>query len=389
MTQNEFSELADIHPRDLRARGSYKWTQFAPAIGAWVAESDLGTAPAIRSALRLAIDEDALGYVSSSNVTALAESTSTFALRRYGWDIDPAHVAMLPDAVRGLEIAMTIFVADSSPVIVPTPAYTPFLKVPGAYGRRVIEVPAVQSGGAWSMDLDGIESAFVHGGRILVLCNPHNPTGRVFRIDELRAIADIVERHGGIVFADELHAPLTYDGIRHIPYSTVSAAAAEHSFTVLSASKAWNIAGLKCAQIILTSDRLRALWTPRSGRISHGASTLGVLANVAAYTDGYEWLDDAVTYLAQNRTELVRALQEILPETRMYPPQATYLAWIDCAGLQIAGSAAEHFLENAGVATVDGATCGVGFDDFIRFNFALPRHLIRPSVELMAASLME
>jgi cysteine-S-conjugate beta-lyase len=241
--------------------------------------------------------------------------------------------------------------------------------------------------GRATYDLDALDRAFASGGRLFVHCNPHNPLGRVFTEAEQLALAEVVERHGGRVFADEIHAPLVLPGAVHRPYASLSPVTAAHAVTATSASKAWNLPGLKAAQFLVSNEADARRWADVGFFAAHGAATLGVLANTAAYDGGGPWLDGVLTYLDGNRRLLATLLAERLPEVRYMPPEGTYLAWLDCRGLGIEGSAGQFFLERAGVAFVDGPECGAPGAGHVRLNFATPRRVLETIVERMAAAL--
>ena len=271
----------------LRARGSFKWTAPGPdGLGAAVAEMDFGAAPAIIDALAGLSADANFGYLPPALADELAEACADFQHRRFGWVVDPASIHPIPDVIKGLEISITQFSRPGSPVILPTPAYMPFLTVPPFLGREIIQVQMRNQDGFFTFDLDAIEDAFRAGGHLLIFCNPYNPLGRVFTREEMTQLTEVVERHGGRVFADEIHAPLVYSGWRHIPYASTSPAAAAHSLTATSASKAWNLPGLKCAEVILTSEADRQHWEQMGFFASHGASNPGVVANIAAFRHG-------------------------------------------------------------------------------------------------------
>lgn len=377
------------HPYDARTRAdldrpeSRKWSLHPGRVGAWVAEMDFGTAPAVRRALRAAVDEENLGYLSPALASRMGEATAEWMDREYGWAVDPGRVHAVADVMAALGVAVGEYAPAGSAVIVPTPAYMPFLTYLPNIGHPVVEVPGVTREGRWQHDLDAIDDAFAAGARTLVLCNPHNPTGTVLERAELEAIVEIVDRHGGRVFADEIHAPLRYDGLVHIPYASVSEAAATHSLTGTSASKAWNIPGLKAAQLITSNDADQDRYRRFGFAVVHGASTLGVVAAIAAYREGAEWLAETNAYLDGNRRLLADLIAEQLPGARHTPPEATYLAWIDAAGLDLPGSPAAFFREHAGVVTTDGALCGAGYDRYIRFVFATPRPILTEAVRAM------
>jgi cystathionine beta-lyase len=219
-----------------------------------------------------------------------------------------------------------------------------------------------------------------------VLCNPWNPVGRVLERDELLAVAEVVDHYGGRVFADEIHAPLTF-GTAHLPYAAVSETTAAHTVTATSASKAFNLPGLKCAQLILSNEADEARFAEVGGFVAHGASGLGVIANTAAYTAGGPWLAEVLEYLDGNRRTLGDLLAEHLPEVRYRMPEGTYIGWLDARPLGIEGSPAEFFAERAGVALTDGAACGT--PGFLRFVFATPRPIVEQAVERMARAVAD
>ncbi|MFG6476982.1 MalY/PatB family protein [Microbacterium sp. P06] len=384
MTVPFFDALSEA---DLRANGSLKWTMFPDVIGAFVAEMDFGVAPPIRDALTGALDIGLTGYLPSHLSDELAAATAAWYRDSYGWEVPAERVHHVPDVITAFELAIEHFTEPGTAVIVPTPAYMPFLLVPPRLGRRVIEVPSIEVDGRMVMDLDGIARAFDDGAGLLVLCNPHNPLGTVFTRDELEAVSGVVAAKNGRVFSDEIHAPLVYAPARHIPYASISDVAAGHTLTAASASKAWNLAGLKCAQVILSSDADAAIWTELGFWAGHGTSTLGVVANTAAYTAGREWLDDAVAYLDGNRRLLGELVTVHLPEARMTVPEGTYIALIDLRAYGLEGDLSEWFREHAGVAMTDGAACGVAGIGHVRFVFALPRPLLREAVERLGAAL--
>ncbi|MGO9082728.1 MAG: MalY/PatB family protein, partial [Streptosporangiaceae bacterium] len=373
----------------LRARGSFKWTAPGPdGLGAAVAEMDFGAAPPILEALaRLSADAN-FGYLPPPMAGELAAACAEFQQRRYGWQVDPGMVRNVPDVLKALEIAITRFSWPGSPVILPTPAYMPFLTVPGFLGREIIQVQMRDRGdGAFAFDLDAIEDAFRAGGHLLIFCSPCNPLGRVFAAAEMTQLTEVVERHGGRVFADEIHAPLVFPGTRHIPYAATSAAAAAHTLTATSASKAWNLPGLKCAQVILSSGPDRKHWDDLGFFATHGASNPGVTANIAAYRHGAEWLEEILGYLNESRLLLSRLLDLHLPQVRYRPPEGTYLAWLDCTALDLPGSPGALVTERTHITVVDGPAFGAGGAGAFRLNFATPQPILTEMVERIAAAL--
>lgn len=371
---------------DLDVSSSRKWSLHPGTIGAWVAEMDFGTAPAVTAALQRSIEGGVFGYLSPATARDMADATAEWMGEEYDWSVDPERVHHVSDVMAALGVAITEYSSAGSPVIMPTPAYMPFLTYPPTLGRPVVEVPGIVEDGRWRHDLDAIDRAFADGAGTLVLCNPQNPTGTVFEREELEAIAEVVERHGGRVFADEIHAPLRFGGRRHIPYASISEAAAGHTVTGTSASKAWNVPGLKAAQLIVSNDADQEHYGRFGFAVQHGAATPGVIAATAAYREGREWLADVVDYLDGNRRLLAELVAEHLPGAVYRAPDATYLAWIDCRGLGIDGSPAAFFREHAGVTLTDGALCGAGAEGFVRLVFAMPRPLLVQAITAMGAA---
>jgi cysteine-S-conjugate beta-lyase len=374
---------------ELRARGGFKWTAPGPGgFGAAVAEMDFGAAPAILDALARLSADATFGYLPPPLADELAVACAEFQQHRYGWDVDPLQVRHVPDVIKALELAITRFSRPDSPVILPTPAYMPFLTVPGFLGREIIQVRMRgDDAGFFALDLDAIDDAFRRGGHLLIFCNPYNPLGRVFTMDEMTQLTGVVDSRGGRVFADEIHGPLVYPGTRHIPYASTSDAAAAHTLTATSASKAWNLPGLKCAQVILTSEADRRHWEELGVFATHGASNPGVVANIAAFRHGGAWLDEVVGYLDDSRRLLAGLLGRQLPRVRYRPPDGTYLAWLDCTALDLPRSPGELVTERARVTVVDGPAFGAGGAGAFRFNFATPQPILAEMVERIAAVL--
>lgn len=387
----DFPDYDLLDEAHLRATGGLKWTAFPGCIGAFVAEMDFGTAPPVAQALQQAIAGGRTGYPTPALARDLADACAHWQSARHGWTVAPERIHAVGDVLGALEIVLAHFTAGKAPVVLPTPAYMPFRPLIELLGHPVVEVPHVLRDGLWRMDLDGIDGALARGARLVLLCNPQNPTGRVFDAGELRALAAVVDRHGARVFADEIHAPLVLADARHVPYASVSDAAAAHAITVVSASKGWNLAGLKCAQLVFGNDDDLARWRRMALLAGHGASALGMVAAIAAWREGGPWLDHVLGYLRRNRDLLAEGLRRHLPDAGFVPPQGTYLAWIDCRALPLPAdlAPARFFLRNAKVALTDGRECGEAGAGFVRLNFAMPAPLLREAVQRMGAAVRE
>lgn len=375
-------DLAAITPDRLRRQAGVKWTTHPnEVIPAFVAEMDFGTAPEVIAALHRAVELGQFSYLATPLTDELAVACRDWHTQAYGWTPEAARIHTIPNVIRGLEVAVR-FAPAGAPIILPTPAYMPFFTLPAELDREIIEVPMTQGpDGRHHFDLEGIERAFAAGGGLLVVCNPANPVGRVFERDELVALAETVEACGGRVFADEIHAPLVYGDRQHIPYASVSAAAAGHAITATSASKAWNLPGLQCASLLLTNEADVERWATVGFLMSHGASTLGVVANTAAYREGRPWLDAVRERLIANRELVVDLLAAELPGVVHCPPEGTYLAWLDCRPLGLGDAPGAFFLAEAGVALTEGALCGA--PGFVRLNLATTPELLTEIIRRM------
>lgn len=374
---------------ELRNVSGVKWSLYPDCIGAFVAEMDFGTAPEIQHVLRKIVDDGIFGYTHPKHIERMALAYQEWSSREYGWDIPVEWIRSVGDVIAGFEATVSKFTREGARILVPTPAYMPFLTLPEVFGRELVEIPMHFAQDRWQFDYHAIEAAYANDseGALFVLCNPCNPLGRVYESDELAQLTPIIDRYNGRVFSDEIHAPLVYPGRMHVPYASTSELAASHTLTAASASKAWNLAGLKSAQFILSNETDATHWTKAGKFVEHGASTPGVIANGEAYASGKAWLDEVITYLDGNRRFLGELLTELLPDAEYTMPEATYLAWIDLGAYELPANLDRFFRNNAGVAIVDGASCGKVGNQAIRFNFAMARDLVEQSVQQMAAAI--
>ena len=371
----------------LRSRRSAKWTTYGPEVlPAWVAEMDFALALPIREALQHAIARDDTGYAQPGRLfTAFAG----FAASRFRWEVDPAGVRLVADIMSGVAELLRALTAPGDAVVVNPPVYPPFFVVTRSTGRRVVEAPLAPDDDGWRLDLEGLERAFAGGARAYLLCHPHNPTGTSFDRAQLEAVAELAAEHGVAVIADEVHAPLTLAGAVHVPYLSLGGPAAEYGVALGSASKAWNIAGLKCALIVTASGRMRATLAEQlPEHLAVHAGHLGVLASIAAFEHGGEWLDALLRHLDANRRTLGELLADRLPAGRYLPPQAGYLAWLDCRALGLGDDPAAAFLERGQVALSQGPLFGEQGRGFARLNFGTSSTLLDQAVRRMAAAVL-
>ncbi|SRX94233.1 putative aminotransferase [Mycobacterium tuberculosis H37Rv] [Mycobacterium shimoidei] len=387
MNNSVFDSLTE---EQLRARRTIKWNLFGPDVLAlWIAEMDFPTAPVVLDAVRTCVDNEEFGYPPSGE-DLLPNATADWCRRRYGWSIRPESVRIVPDVLKGMQVAINFLTRPESPVVLPVPAYMPFFDVLHVTGRPRVEIRMTQElSGRYVMDLDELDAAFAGGAGSLILCNPNNPLGTAFTADELRAIVDIAARHHARVIADEIHAPLVYDRA-HVPAASVSETAADTVITLLSASKGWNLPGLVCAQVVLTNPGDIDAWDRINMLHTMGVSTVGIRANVAAYSAGAPWLDELLVYLRANRDHLARTLPESVPGLKINSPEATYMSWVDFRALNLPAEPAEYLLSKAKVALSPGIPFGAAVGSgFARLNFATPRAILDRAIEAMAAALAD
>ena len=378
------------HPFDqvteatLRRRRSAKWSLYAPdVLPAWVAEMDYPLAGPIRRVLHAAIDDDDCGY---ADPAGLGGAFAPWAKARWGWDLAKEDVHVVCDVVTGIAEILRVATAPGDRIVVEPPIYPPFASTVQQLGRVVVEAPLARTEAGHAPDLDAIERAYASGARAHLLCSPHNPTGVVYSEAALTRIAELADRHDVLVLADEIHAPLTLPGAIHRPFPTISAAAARRSIVLTSASKTWNLAGLKAAMMIASSDEARAVLARLPPETPYHAGHLGVLAARAAFGEGDEWLASTIAIIDRNRSLLGDLLREHLPSVRWVPPQAGYLTWLDCSALALGPDPAATFLARGKVALSSGPTFGTQGAGFARLNIATSRTLLEEAVRRMASA---
>jgi cystathionine beta-lyase len=375
-------DLAELHRRH-----SAKWRNFpADVLPTFVAEMDYPLAPPIRRALHAAVEAGDLGYTADRSDRRLPGAFARWA-EASGWAVPAEDVLVLPDVMRGIELALRVGTEPGDGVVVNTPIYPPFLSAVRESGRDLVDSRLVRTAtGRYELDLDDLTARFAAGARAYLLCNPHNPSGRVLAADELRAVLRLAAEHDVLVVADEIHSPLVLPGARHTVAATLPEAAGVRLLTVTSASKAWNVPGLRCALAVPNGPGLRDALRALPWRATSGASILGVAANVAAYTEGQPWLAAVLAHLDRNRRLLADLLRERLPEVGYAVPEATYLGWLDCRPLGLADPAAT-FLAGGRVAVGDGTAFGPPGTGFVRVSFATSAAILTEIVDRMAAAL--
>lgn len=373
--------LRTLSPAELHRRTSMKWRRYPPdVLPVWVAEMDVPLAEPIVRVLSEAV---ALGDTGYAEGTEFAAALADFADARWGWRPDIERTRLVPDVMLGVVEVLKLVTGPGDAVVLNPPVYPPFYQFVEHLDRRVVEAPLDAAG---RLDMATLEAAFADaaaGGRpaAYLLCSPHNPTGTVHTRDELAAVGEVAARYGVRVVSDEIHAPLVFPGAGYVPY--LSLPCGEDAFALISASKAWNLAGLK-AGLAVAGARAAEELKRMPEEVGHGASHLGVLAHTAALRDGGPWLDALLADLDENRLLLGELLTERLPEIGYRLPEGTYLAWLDCGPLGLADDPAAVFLERGRVALSSGRPFGTGGAGHARFNFATTPQLLDEAVERMA-----
>ena len=370
---------------ELRERSSEKWREYpADVLPLFVAETDFPLAPAISTALQRAVEIGDTGYIASR--TPLAESFASFASRRYGWEPDPARMRSTADVSMGIVEILRRVTQPGERIVVTPPVYPPFYDLVAEAGAEVERVPLGDTGTGWELDLDGIRTAFEDGATAILLCNPHNPTGTVHDRDSLAALAELADEFGVAVVSDEIHAPLAQPGTGFTPFLAVNDAAQRVGYAVVSASKAFNLAGLKCALMVTADDETSAVVRGLPVEVEWRTGQFGLLAAVAAFSEESDaWLDGLLRTLDENRVLLEDLLAARLPGARYRLPDAGYLAWIDLSALGWGDNPARLILKDAKVALHFGPAFGAEGAGHVRLNFGTSPEILTEAIERIAA----
>ena len=380
----------DLDLSQLRRRRGEKWTTYpADVLPAWVADMDFPVCEPIQQLLaeRFALSD--LGYPSDRAIQSVKEIFAARAIERFDWIIEPRRIELLTDVVQGLYASLLTLSEPGEAAIVQTPIYPPFLHAVPECSRRLLINQLVCSGDHYGIDFEDLRAVADGGTRMLLFCNPQNPTGRAFTRAELETLAEFVLAHDLIVCSDEIHADLVYRGQRHIPFASLAPEIATRTVTLTSASKAFNIAGLRCAVAVFGSDELQRRFNSLPTHLRGGLGGLGLAATECAWRDGQAWLEELLTYLEANRDFAARFVAEQLPGVRHAKPEATYLAWLDCRALRLDPDPFQYFLTRGRVALSDGAAFGRGGEGFVRLNFATSRAILTESLDRMRTALAD
>ncbi|MBN9191147.1 MalY/PatB family protein [Microbacterium sp.] len=369
----------------LRERSSTKWRSYGPdVLPMFVAETDFPLAPAITRALARAVELGDTGYTPPN--PGVREAFVGFAERKWDWRIDPSHVFWTADVMVGVVEILRRVIAPGDRVVVMPPVYPPFYDTVVEAGGVVERVPLRFDGAGWDIDIEAVGRALAAGARAVLLCNPQNPTGTTHSAAALAALADMAERFGAAVVSDEIHAPLTYSRGGFTPFLTASASARRVGYAVTSASKTFNLAGLKCAVMIGGGEAQAHLLRSLPSEVEWRTGLFGALANVAAFApESQGWLDGLLAALEINRSLLADLLAEHLPAARYLPPQAGYLAWVDVSAYGWGDDPARRILKEAKVALHHGPLFGSEGIGHVRINFGCAPDVLRDAVQRLGA----
>ena len=372
-----------VHAR--RDSDSNKWRKFAAdVLPLWVADMDFPSPPAVVAALQARVQHGFFGYLTEK--PELQEVVAERVAKRYGWRVSPEAVMPLPGVIAGFNLAIRALTTPGDGLLVQTPVYPPILRAASNHGLSRDGHPLTrESDGRYTVDPDTFAAAIRPRTRAFLLCNPHNPVGRLFERRELEAMAAACLRRDLWIIADEIHCDLLYDGRRHVPMATLAPEVEARTITLIAPSKTFNVPGLKCAVAVVPNATLRERLTAAVSDLVPKINVLGHAAAVAAYRDADDWLQALLHYLQANRDVLVREVAQ-LSGVRMTAPEATYLAWLDCRDSGLADPYT-FFLDHARVALNDGKAFGPGGEGFVRLNFGCPRALLAEALQRMRTAL--
>jgi cysteine-S-conjugate beta-lyase len=373
---------------DRRSTESNKWHKFPrDVLPLWVADMDFPSPEPVIRALRERVEHGFFGY--GAEQPEFHEVTCERLLKRYGWKVQPEALVLLPGVIAGFNMAARAIAGPGEGILMQLPVYPPILRLPDNVkmsrdGADLVRGPD----GRYTIDLDAFERAITERTRMFLLCNPHNPVGRVFTRDELGRLAAVCLRRELVICADEIHGELVYPGHQHVPVASLAPEIEACTITLMAPSKTFNLAGLRCAVAVIPNQALREKFVAARLDMVQTPNILGYTAMLAAYRDGQPWLDELLRYLESNRDFLVRHVRANFPGVEMGVPEATYLAWLDCRGAGIPNNDPfTFFLERGRVSFNDGATFGRGGQGFVRLNFGCPRSLLVEGLDRMGKAL--
>ena len=374
---------------EMRTHKSEKWRAFPEdVLPLPVAEMDFPVAEPIRRTLTEMVNKSDLGYLGS--IPEMGTAFTGFATRRFGWRPDPSQIRIAADVGVGIVETLRVITNYGDKILINSPVYPNFWTWSNETHLETVDVPLMRREADaihWDLDWDSIENAYKSGIKVHLICNPHNPLGRVYSRAELERLVALAVEHNVIVISDEIHAPLTYQEETFTPFLSISDSARSIGITVTAASKGWNIAGLKCAIIVTQDAQMFEKLNAIAPATHYRASLLGAFATVAAFEEGEPWLNSLMSQLDSNRNLVASLVAERLPLAKTHIPHCSYLSWIDFAEYKLGDDAYAHILENAKVAFSPGVRFGEKFSQFIRLNFATSPAILEEAINRVARTL--
>jgi cystathionine beta-lyase len=372
---------------DRTSTESVKWRAHPQdVLPLWVADMDFACPEPVVQALLERIKHPIYGYPKNPDELSLA--FVDWSEKRYSWQIQPEWLVWIPGVVTGFNIAAHMIAEPGAAVLIQPPVYPPFLAASGNAGLLRQDAPLAHlPNGSYEIDFEALQNAITPATKMLILCNPHNPVGRVFTPAELCRLAEFCLDHEILICSDEIHCDLIYSGRQHTPIARLDPEIAAHSITLMAPSKTFNIAGLQCSVAIIPDPKLRARYRQAQQGLVPWVNMIGQVGALAAYRHGLDWLDQVMGYLEANRDFLSRVVRDELPGVKMALPQGTYLAWLDCREAGIPGAPGKFFVEAARVALNEGATFGLEGEGFVRLNFGCPRSVLAEALDRMRFAL--
>ena len=385
------SDMRALDLSELQTHRSEKWRAFPKdVLPLPVAEMDFPVADPIRQVLREMIDHSDLGYLGS--IPEMGTAFAGFAKRRWGWSVDPLQVRIAADVGVGIVEVLRVITKAGDKILINSPVYPNFWTWCTETHLEQVDVPLTQSenainGSNWILDWDGIEKAYASGIKAHLICNPHNPLGRVYTREELTRIAELAKKHNVYVLSDEIHAPLTFAEQKFTPFLSVSENAREVGITITAASKGWNIAGLKCAIIVSENEKVHETLNGIAPATHYRASLLGAFASVAAFEKGEPWLDSAMVEIDKNRNLVAELIAAKTPGVGYRIPHCSYLAWLDLTSFNLGEDPSAVLIEKGKVAFVPGVRFGAQSSQFVRLNFATSPQILEEAFNRLATVL--
>jgi cystathionine beta-lyase len=372
---------------DRTGTASYKWDQSEKLFGRpdilplWVADMDFEAPKEVVEAITRRAEQGIYGY--TVRTQSFYDSIVGWLSRRHGWNIEQDWISSSPGVVPALSLMVLAFTEPGDGIILQSPVYYPFYDVIKMNGRTVVDNPLILKDGRYSIDFGLLEQQAKAGAKMLLLCSPHNPGGRVWTKEELIRIGDICSKYGVLVVADEIHHDLVFSGRKHVPYASISEEFSQHSVTCIAPSKTFNLAGLQTASVIIPNEEIRRKYNALLKTLSiHMESYFGLTAIESCYTHGDEWLDQLLVYLEGNLNALSEFIKERLPQVKVIIPEGTYLVWMDCTAISDKPQELKRLMfSEAGVAFSEGSVFGKQGEGYLRVNLACRRSLLMDALE--------